>query len=182
MNKRMYIVLVIAVISFGLLLTGGTYAFLTFSNVTINGQANGTSTCFLIDYETGSALSGTLFQSKTHFGGLSGSVSMRINTSCSVPKGIGTLKLHVNSESSDILFSESALKYAVSPNAGGEPVVSSGVINAENTDITLYTGFNVLALPVTQYVFVWLDGEIADDAYTNVTFSGYITASAVQSE
>jgi len=182
MNKKRYIIFVIAIISFGLLLTGGTYAWLTFSNVTINGQANGTSTCFLIDYITGSSLTGTLFQSMTPKGGLAGSVSMAISSQCSVPKAKGTLILNINSNSSDILFRDSALKYAVYTSSTATTPVNSGVINSKNSAVTLYTGFDFTSVATTLYVYVWLDGTIANNDYIDVLFSGYITASAVQTE
>lgn len=50
-SKRNYIVLLVTVLSLGVLLTGGTYAWLTFSPATIGSNtAEGNTTCFIMDY------------------------------------------------------------------------------------------------------------------------------------
>lgn len=50
-SKRNYFVLIVAVLSFGLLLTGGTYAWLYYDSVNVVGNGlNANTTCFLIDY------------------------------------------------------------------------------------------------------------------------------------
>lgn len=179
-GKYKNIILIVAVFCLGLLLVGGTYAFLTFSANVTNATYNVTSTCFDIDFETGEAITGTLVQSSTPHGGLSGVVRMNIKEECRT-SGRGTLTLDVASEEgSSILLSEGALKYAVYEDETEEPV-AAGVIDT-NGEIDLYDNF---VLPRTfykeYYIYIWLDGTIADNSYANIPFSASIKASATQS-
>lgn len=183
-GKRKYYVLIIGIIiigiiSLGLLLVGGTYAFLRFTATVTNAKYNGTSTCFIVDYNAGAAISGTMFQSKTPKGGLSGTVTMNINANCSV-NGVGTIKLNVGNATGTKLFQNNALKYAVYENINSSPV-SSGNITAKG-EMNLYSNFALSKTAKTYYIYVWLDGERADNTYVDIPFSGYISASATQTE
>lgn len=180
-GKKKYMVLIVGLVSLGLLLAGGTYAWLTFNANVENGTYNADSTCFMIDYSAGGAITGTLFQSSTPKGGLSGSVTMKIKSSCSA-SGTGNIKLNVGTDTSSLLLSDDgALKYAVYENINSNPV-SSGTISSTG-DMNLYSNF-ALAGPSeaakTYYIYVWLDGNIADNDYVNLSFSGNISASATQ--
>lgn len=180
MGKNKYLMLAIAVICFGLLLVGGTYAFVTFTATVTNSKIDATSTCFIIDYDTGDAITGTLFQSSTAQGGLTGTVKLNINEECSVAAN-GTITLNVGTETSSVLLSEGALKYAVFEAIDEQPV-STGTIT-KTGDINIYTGFTLPnKYAKSYYIYVWLDGAIADNDYIDVTFSGSIKASAMQTE
>lgn len=179
-SKKKNLILVIAIICFGLMLTGGTYAYLTFGATVINSVYNTETSCFLLDYTDEGVITGTLLQSSTPNVGLSGSVSIKTNEDCSVPNPRATIKLNVNDSTSDILLSDGALKYAVYANSS-TVAVSTGVINTTG-DIVLYENFTVSSNEDKYTVFVWLDGNIADSRYINLSFSGYIYATATQGE
>ena len=49
-------------------------------------------------------------------------------------------------------------------------------------DIDLYTGFSLSHTATTYHIYIWLDGNLADNDYVNLPFSGYIHASATQTE
>ena len=50
-TKRSYIVLLVTVLSLGMLLTGGTYAWLLYDTATVSGgDLNANTTCFIMDY------------------------------------------------------------------------------------------------------------------------------------
>lgn len=249
-KKRYYVILVMAVVLGGLLLTGGTYAWLTFSTTVGDNEIVANSTCFIIDYSgdfqslgslpgdvngdnklnladitsmrsyvsgnkdfTSEQIAlgdsdgdgdldsddveywrtvvssrdpaapvyyyGLLFPSKTAKGGLSGSVTLNINSECSVA-GKGTITLNVGSDTGSVLLSEGALKYAVYDSTKTNEL-ASGTLTATG-DKTLYTNFSLSTTATTYYVYVWLDGTIADNDYINAPFSGYLRASAVQTE
>ena len=178
-GKNKYVVLVVCIIMFGLLLVGGTYAFLSFTATVTNATYNGTSTCFIVDYDEGDAITGVMFQSSTPKGGLSGSVTMNIKSSCSVA-GTGTIKLNVGSSTGSILLSEGALKYAVYENINSNPVASGTITSTGNKD--LYSGFALSMTAKTYYIYVWLDGSIADNDYVDIPFSGHIHATAIQTQ
>lgn len=179
MGKNKVLILVIGIVMLGLLCVGGTYAFLSFTATVTNASYNGTTTCFLVDYSAGQAITGTMFQSSTPKGGLSGSVTMNIKSSCSVT-GKGTITLNVGSGTSSILLSEGALKYAVYDSSSTNVLSSGTITSTGNKD--LYTGFTLSKTATTYNIYIWLDGNIADNDYVDILFSGYIHASAVQTE
>lgn len=77
----------------------------------------------------------------------------------------------------------SALKYAVYDNAMGTGVpLSAGYITGGDIgeDIPLYTGFDVNSTNNRYYMFIWLDGNLTNEDYEDLPFSGYIHASVVQ--
>lgn len=77
----------------------------------------------------------------------------------------------------------SALKYAVYDNAVGTGVpLSVGYITGGDIgeDISLYTGFDVNSTSNRYYMFIWLDGNLTNEDYEDLPFSGYIHASVVQ--
>lgn len=180
-SKTKYIMLIVGIISLGLLLTGGTYAYLTFTASVTNGKYNSTSECFLVDYTAGNAITGTLFQSKTPKGGLSGSVTMNINSDCNVP-GKASIILNVGSSTSSILLSEGALKYAIYTNVNSSPVSSGTITSTGNIALNDANAdaYQLSQTAKTYYIYVWLDGTEANNNYVDLFFSGYIHASATQ--
>lgn len=178
-GKSKYLILVFGIISFGFMLVGGTFAFLSFAATVTNASYNGTTTCFDLDYSSGQAITGTMFQSSTPQGGLTGSVTMNIKSNCNV-NGTGTITLNVGSETGSLLLSEGALKYAVYDSANANVLASGAITGTGNKD--LYTGFDLSKTATTYHIYVWLDGNIADNDYVNLPFSGYIHASAIQTE
>ena len=77
----------------------------------------------------------------------------------------------------------SALKYAVYDNAVGTGVpLSVGYITGGDIgeDISLYKGFDVNSTNNRYYMFIWLDGNLTNEDYEDLPFSGYIHASVVQ--
>ena len=109
-NKRKKILLIVGVILTCVLVVGGTYAYLTFSVSVTNGKISDSVECFEIDYSIlndasatdSSQITGTLFPSAGPNGGLSGKVSINVNSNCKV-KGTGTLYLNVDSGTSTTL-------------------------------------------------------------------------------
>lgn len=115
--KKRNIILAISVICMGLALAGGTFAFLTVSFNATNGIYNEKVECFDIDYsitnddnsttQLGGSFSGILFPSATVAEGISGRVSMNVNSNCKVT-GTGTLTLYVNNATSSTLVQTAA--------------------------------------------------------------------------
>jgi len=229
--KKKNIIITIAVVCGLLVVAGITYAAITLNLFVSNSVYNTKTACFNIDYSIAngdgtSNISGLLFPGLNAGAseGLKGKVSMKINSSCSGVRGIGSLYLHLNELSGDNLTNElklmstvttahcednttlqtlndyttesdcnlhggawvtstSALKYAIYDNntASGIPL-KTGTISSSttNTDILLYDYIPVTSTNKNLYVFIWLDGYLTDNTYTNLAFSGYIKASATQ--
>ena len=73
-----------------------------------------------------------------------------------------------------------ALKYAVYK-GNILKAVSTGYVN-QTGNINLYTNFDVTNTAQTYNIYIWLDGNEADNSYVNLPFSGYLHASATQVE
>ena len=105
--KKKNILIVIAILFIGLVIIGGTYAYLTFAANVTNGTYNVSVHCFNIDYTINNGdntqdITGTLFPSSSPSSGLNGRVGLKLNASCSLP-GTGTIKLHINNGTSTAL-------------------------------------------------------------------------------
>lgn len=96
--KNMFLLLLVLFV--GMLVAGGTYAYLTTSMTVTNGNYVANTTCFDIDYLNTDQITGTLFPSANHTKGLSGTVSLKVNSACNV-NGNGRIYIHINDETSE---------------------------------------------------------------------------------
>ncbi len=111
---RKNILLAVTVIMCGLLIAGGTFAYLTATATVNNGTYNTGSTCFVIDYTAGDQMTGTLFPSPNASEGLTGSVSMKISSSCTT-LGKGTLYLNIKN-TTNTKFDDVVAAHCENPN------------------------------------------------------------------
>lgn len=106
MDNNLYkknIKILVIVLFIGLLLIGGTYAFLDSVSINVSdGRYNTTLECFDIDYDSGGSVNGVLVPSSTYLGGLNGGLSLGISEDCNVT-GNGEIKLYVGVNTDDIL-------------------------------------------------------------------------------
>lgn len=213
--KNKNIVLSLVIVLVGLVLAGGTYAYLTVTLNVTNNIVNGSSTCFNVDYLNTDQITGTLIPSARPTGGLTGTVSLKINNACDL-EGTGNIYLHVNANTSNTFITTlpnhcenrytletmtqyttsntcqanngswitagTALKYAVYDNSAGtgDPL-NVGYINDIDDDIAIYENFIITKTQKNYYIFLWLDGNLTDNTYANLSFSGYVKADAMQS-
>ena len=183
MKKAKLIGSIIGVFLFIALVAGFTYAWIAWQSNNIN--IAGRSDCFDIDYgisqQIGSASSkASLSMTSDYTEGLSAKVSLSLKTECANIPGTATLYLNTTNvgttsgTSSGIL--NGALKYTV---VSGTSVLANGVIDSNNK-IPLLDNIDVSSTsPTTYTVYVWLDGEVADNSYANLNYIGYISAEAV---
>ena len=77
-----------------------------------------------------------------------------------------------------------ALKYAVynTDNVTSSTVPLNVGYVTNSSSVKLYDGFDLTKTAVTYYVYIWLDGNISDNSYANLSFNGNISASAIQRE
>lgn len=111
-NKK-NLILSIGIIFAGLLIVGGTYAFLINAAEVSNGNYNTMTSCLTIDYSINNDdntkdITGTLFPSRKPSNGLMGKISMKINSECNVT-GKGTLYLHINDTTSPLFANRNNL-------------------------------------------------------------------------
>ena len=212
--RRKNIILSVVVVLVGILLAGGTYAYLTFSINVTNNVVNASTTCFDIDYLDTNQITGTMFPSAGPAKGINGKVSLKVKSSCDLD-GIGNIYIHANSGTStkftttmtahcenpntlETLKSYTTsstctsnngiwvtngtpLKYAIYDNdsATGQPI-DVGYFNAIGSDLAVYKTFLINHTQKNYYIFLWLDGYLTDNTYTNLAFNGYVKADATQ--
>ena len=212
--RKKNIILSVVVVLVGIMLVGGTYAYLSLAVNVTNKVVNGSTTCFNIDYLDTNQITGTLFPSANHTKGISGKVSLKVNSACDLD-GVGNIYIHANSGTSTKFTTTAAahcenpntlqtltqyttsstctsnsgiwvttgtpLKYAVFNNSTGigNPL-DVGYINAIGSDIAVYKTFIVTKTQKDYYIFLWLDGYLTDNTYTNLPFNGYVKADAIQ--
>lgn len=78
-----------------------------------------------------------------------------------------------------------ALKYAVydTNNASGTPLDTGYITSSDiGKDILIYTGFDVNHTVEDYYIYIWMDGYLMNEDYTNLPFGGYIHASVLQNQ
>ena len=201
-NKKLIVLGVLALI---LIISGLTYAILTWTSTKINLGLN--SGCFTIDYTKGQDISGNLkllnesdlisnnkFTIKNGIG--ISAVNIGIKSTCTI-EGYGSIYLNVTniSEAFTTGDSKGALKYVVLSNTStittpssvtvdsllnqSFDIVSTGSITSNDT-ITLLTK-QLSNTEVYKYlVVIYVDNALAGNSITSATFTGNISADANQ--
>ena len=173
-KKRKLYGMIIGVVAFIAVVAGLTYAWFTWaSNNTI---IQGDSGCFTIQYTNGTAISGSLAPSSDYTGGKSTTATLNINSTCTTD-GDATINLITDSSATTAIdLTTNAVKYAVYQDT---TQVSAGTVTQATQALATFP----LTKIATEYtIYVWVDGEIADNSFVGKTYSGYISASAVQVE
>ena len=102
-NVKKSILLSLAIIMFGVLVAGGTYAYFTVAFDATNSNIVTSTTCFSVNYtDNTDQITGTLFPSAGPAKGLVGSITYQANQTCGV-NGRGTFKLIVANGTSNVL-------------------------------------------------------------------------------
>lgn len=223
-NKN--ILLAVTIFLFGLLVIGGTYAYLTFSVVAKNNVFSYDTTCFDITYDTTGEdnytdssgnnymIAGTLFPSSGPSGGLVGQVSIGIKESCNV-NALGNIYLNINNTSSKLFNDVEAhcensqtlktmteyttedscnaatngtwvttgnpLKYAIYNTTDESVPIKVGYINKLG-EINIYKDFIVSGGVSNYNIYIWLDGNITDNSYGNLSLEASMTAELIQAD
>lgn len=158
MKNSKIILLVIGLI---VLVAGITYAIYTW---TIEGiYIKGSTECFAINYVKGADIGSdqeekTLMISDTYTGGLSTTMTVSLDSKCTI-EGNGELYLETDSVTSDILLSNNLLKYHVILNDSTN--VGSGVIT-ESGKIPIYSNISITSTSKKITVYVWIDENVVD--------------------
>lgn len=201
-NKKLIVLGVLALI---LIISGITYAILTWTSSRVNIGLN--SGCFTIDYTKGQDISGNLkllnesdlisnnkFTIKNGIG--ISAVNIGIKSTCTI-EGFGSIYLNVTNISDAFTTGDSkgALKYAVLSNTStittpssvtvdsllnqSFDIVSTGSITSNDT-ITLLTK-QLSNTEVYKYlVVIYVDNALAGNSITSAIFTGNISADANQ--
>lgn len=175
-NKKKLWGTILGVVAFIALVAGVTYAWFTWAsdNTIINGQSG----CFNIVYEKGTDVSGTLTPSATYEGGVNATVKINISDACNIT-GQATISLNTDA-STNLELSAGAVKYAVYQ--GSDEIATGTIDQTGDKDLATVTLTQATTATTEYTVYVWIDGALSDNSYVGKTYSGYIHASATQTE
>lgn len=201
MNKKKLIGTIIGVIMFGLLMAGATYAWLSFNATVVNAKYNTHTVNYWVNYTKGTDLSDMPILSST------ATPSNTLSATITAVKPTGSLvdhlNIHLTTSTDNILTKDSdddddgkyLINYALCEGTCSESftsAVATGYIdqdfydNATTKTIDIYTDHYDTALTAnatfTYTMYFWIDAEELENRHLNLTYSGYIHASANQAD
>ena len=176
--KRKVLYSILFVLLIVIVITGSTYAWLSWSGVV---NILGTSECFDVNYVKGGDIGSDsnpakLSMASSYTEGLSTSVTVSLKNTCTITNGTGKLYLNTDTGvSSSTLLSGKILKYQV---LDGTNEVASGIVSSAEKTL-IYSDIPITTTAKTIKVYIWLDGnlvtnDIIDDVLSG-TYSGSIT-------
>lgn len=175
MKKKIILIIILSI----LLILGITFAIYTYA--TYDEVIDAESNCFNIIYTKGVDIGSNENKSKLNIGrtyadGLSTTVKVKVDNSCKITKGMGTIYLYTEDETSDYLIANNLLNYEV---LVSNKSVSSGTVTSKGETI-IYDNFDVTTSEKSITVYIWLNGEtVTEDNLNNVmkaTYKGHISA------
>lgn len=186
MSRTKLIGALIGVIVFISMIIGLTYAWFVWQSSNIN--ISGTSNCFNVNYgisqEIGSSsASYQMSLGESYTDGEYASVTLSLDPNCSGINATGKLYLNTNTAGTSTEILSGALKYTVVEKNGtiSEEVATGTITSADK--LLLLDNIPISLSTSTSYeVWVWIDGTIADNTYYKVSYSGYISAEATQTD
>lgn len=180
MDKKKLIGTIIGVTLFAALVAGATYAFLTFTATVTNATYNATTMNFIVDYTKGTDIT-NLPQLKTATAGTAEHLEVTAKKHAGSPNGDITIQLNTTTIEAP-LDSTGVVNYAICKGACPDDFsgAKKGTISAIGT-IELFKE----ALSdeyVSYYVYFWLDASKMNNNHIGKSYSGYISATAIQTE
>ena len=177
MSNKKLIGTIIGVIAFVALISGATFAWLTYAVNVTGGTYNGASTNFVVNYTKGTDISDVPILTSPTVSTARSLVVSANKTSTSVD---GTLSIKLTTTSSDILTTSGAIKYKACQGECADLTSNVGTVTASGT-VEIFSG--VLQSSVTSYyVYFWIDAETFSNHHVGKTYSGYISAEAQQTQ
>ena len=188
MSKRKYILLIIAVILVGLIITGASYAFwsITSDNKSLTFNTAGNLKKY-INYDNGNGIfSGTLQVGNSYSTGIHTTIAVSKKQAASNVALTGTIYLDVNAIGNNMKNS-SALKWAVTSGTSspaGTLLASGNFMGTSSGDtITLYPSFTVTTTPENYTIWIWLDeAEYPSEALSGETLDTNVWTEITQVE
>ena len=177
MSNKKLIGTIIGVIAFAALISGATFAWLTYAVNVTGGTYNGASTNFVVNYTKGTDISDVPILTSPTVSTARSLVVSANKTSTSVD---GTLSIKLTTTSSDILTTSGAIKYKACQGECADLTSNVGTVTAAGT-VEIFSG--VLQSSATSYyVYFWIDAATFSNDHVGKTYSGYISAEAQQTQ
>ena len=177
MSNKKLIGTIIGVIAFAVLISGATFAWLTYSVNVTGGTYNGASTNFVVNYTKGTDISDVPILTSPTVSAARSLVVSANKTSTSVD---GTLSIKLTTTSSDILTTSGAIKYKACQGECADLTSNVGTVTASGT-VEIFSGA-LQSSATSYYVYFWIDAATFSNNHVGKTYSGYISAEAQQTQ
>ena len=177
MSNKKLIGTIIGVISFFVLISGATFAWLTYAVNVTGGTYNGASTNFVVNYTKGTDISDVPILTSPTVSTARSLVVSANKTSTSVD---GTLSIKLTTTSSDILTTSGAIKYKACQGECADLTSNVGTVTASGT-AEIFSGA-LQSSATSYYVYFWIDAATFSNDHVGKTYSGYISAEAQQTQ
>lgn len=177
MSNKKLIGTIIGVIAFAVLISGATFAWLTYAVNVTGGTYNGASTNFVVNYTKGTDISDVPILTSPTVSTARSLVVSANKTSTSVD---GTLSIKLTTTSSDILTTSGAIKYKACQGECADLTSNVGTVTASET-VEIFSGA-LQSSATSYYVYFWIDAATFSNDHVGKTYSGYISAEAQQTQ
>ena len=177
MSNKKLIGTIIGVIAFAALISGATFAWLTYEVNVTGGTYNGASTNFVVNYTKGTDISDVPILTSPTVSTARSLVVSANKTSTSVD---GTLSIKLTTTSSDMLTTSGAIKYKACQGECADLTSNVGTVTASGT-VEIFSGA-LQSSATSYYVYFWIDAETFSNDHVGKTYSGYISAEAQQTQ
>ena len=177
MSNKKLIGTIIGVIAFAVLISGATFAWLTYSVNVTGGTYNGASTNFVVNYTKGTDISDVPILTSPTVSTARSLVVSANKTSTSVD---GTLSIKLTTTSSDMLTTSGAIKYKPCQGECADLTSNVGTVTASGT-VEIFSGA-LQSSATSYYVYFWIDAATFSNDHVGKTYSGYISAEAQQTQ
>ena len=177
MSNKKLIGTILGVIAFAALISGATFAWLTYAVNVTGGTYNGASTNFVVNYTKGTDISDVPILTSPTVSTARSLVVSANKTSTSVD---GTLSIKLTTTSSDMLTTSGAIKYKAGQGECADLTSNVGTVTASGT-VEIFSGA-LQSSATSYYVYFWIDAATFSNDHVGKTYSGYISAEAQQTQ
>ena len=169
-GKILKLVIILAI--YGLIITGGTYAYLKFD--AINNDISGQAMCSDIYYQSDNIKASNLSVTDNYLEGAKTTITLSYQNDCDIYDK-ASIYIHTDDNITIPIENSQALKYKIFQK---NTFLTEGVIS-EKGDLLLAT------VPLTENlidykIYLWIDSSIANTDFDNTIYSGYIYATSEQ--
>lgn len=180
MDKKKLIGTIIGVAMFAALIAGATFAWLTFNVSVTNGTITPSSMNFSVNFTRGTDISDMPILSE---GTVSTAKLLTVKAHKVSGSAPGNLTIYLNTSStSNALITDEAINYAVCVGTCSSlsSAAATGTLSSTTKKALLTTPLTASA---TSYnIYFWLDGNVISNDHMGLSYSGYISAEATQTD
>ncbi len=188
MDKKKLIGTIIGVVAFGALIAGATYAWLTYNATITNGNYSLGSMNFSVTFVKGTAVNAVpILTNPTATQVSNGGGALLVQASKATGSAPGNLTITLNTENSTSpdLLSSGALRYAACVGTCTETDLSQelyyGTVSSSSA-VNIIPSTPLTTSATNYNIYFWLDSASVTGSVVGSTYSGYISASATQTD